>query len=88
MNCVLLNQGHFYVRKKNNLVIVLKTNLNPDFSSLWRIHLDVDDVKRLLGLPGHGCLAGDSLAVGVPERLDEGAFFFRHVEDGSCWSQS
>ena len=65
-----------------------KTNLDPNFSSLWRIHLDVNNVKRLLGLPGHGSLAGDGLAVGVPERLDEGAFFFRHVDDCSCWSQS
>ena len=83
-----LKPGSLLCQKKNNLVIVLKTNLNPDFSSLWRIHLNVNDVQRLLGLPGHGGLAGDGLAVGVPERLDEGAFFFRHVEDGSCWSQS
>ena len=49
-----------------------KTNLDPNFSSLWRIHLDVNDVQRLLGLPGHGSLAGDDLALSLFELVQEG----------------
>ena len=42
----------------------LPTYLHPHFTSLRGSNLNVRDVEGLLGLPGHGSLAGDHLAVG------------------------
>ena len=51
--------------------IAKNSNLDSDFSRSGRLHLDVSDVKRLLGFPGHSGLAGDGLAVGGPQGVDE-----------------
>ena len=48
------------------------TYLHPHFPCLGRSNLDVRDVEGLLGLPGHGGLAGDGLAVGGGQAVDEG----------------
>ena len=48
------------------------TYLHPHFTSLRGSNLNVRDVEGLLGLPGHGGLAGDGLAVGGGQAVDEG----------------
>ena len=47
-------------------------HLYSDLPGLGRSDLDVGDVEGLLRLPGHGGLAGDGLAIGGLQGLNEG----------------